>query len=261
MNVADTGHSRLARACRGERSGPRPVWFMRQAGRSLPEYREVRRGVAMLDSCLMPELAAEITLQPVRRHGVDAAVLFSDIVVPLKLAGIDVEIVPGVGPVVASPIRTLDRRPAAPRARPGGARADRGGDPDLHRRTRRDAAARVRGGAVHPRVLPRRGRTVQGAPGHQGDDVRRARRPGPSWPAGWPAPPPPSCGRRCWPGPRRCSSSTPGPAGCRWPTTPSTSPVTRPPCCPRWPTCRCRGSTSGSAPASCCRRCATPAPP
>ena len=107
INVSDTGGSRLAQACRGERSGPRPVWFMRQAGRSLPEYREVRRGVAMLDSCLLPELAAEITLQPIRRHGVDAAVLFSDIVVPLRLAGIDVEIVPGVGPVVANPIRTV----------------------------------------------------------------------------------------------------------------------------------------------------------
>ena len=79
---------------------------MRQAGRSLPEYRKVRGGTGMLEACLTPELAAEITLQPVRRHGVDAAILFSDIVVPLKLAGIDVEIVPGTGPVVANPIRT-----------------------------------------------------------------------------------------------------------------------------------------------------------
>ena len=81
---------------------------MRQAGRSLPEYREVRAGIAMLESCLTPKLAAEITLQPVRRHGVDAAIFFSDIVVPLKLAGIDVEIQPGVGPVVAMPIRAHD---------------------------------------------------------------------------------------------------------------------------------------------------------
>jgi uroporphyrinogen decarboxylase len=79
---------------------------MRQAGRSLPEYREVRRGIGMLESCLQPDLAAEITLQPVRRHRVDAAILFSDIVVPLKLAGLEVEIVAGTGPVVASPIRT-----------------------------------------------------------------------------------------------------------------------------------------------------------
>jgi uroporphyrinogen decarboxylase len=79
---------------------------MRQAGRSLPEYRAVRADTDMLTACLTPELAAEITLQPVRRHGVDAAILFSDIVVPLRLAGIDVRIVPGTGPVVGSPVRT-----------------------------------------------------------------------------------------------------------------------------------------------------------
>jgi uroporphyrinogen decarboxylase len=96
----------LIRAFRGDQPDTLPVWFMRQAGRSLPEYLALREGVAMLDACLRPELAAEITLQPVRRHGVDAAILFSDIVVPLKLAGVDVEIVPGVGPVVADPVRT-----------------------------------------------------------------------------------------------------------------------------------------------------------
>ncbi len=100
-----TGAPLLA-AYRGHRPRTRPVWFMRQAGRSLPEYREVRRGIGMLESCLMPDLAAEITLQPVRRHGVDAAILFSDIVVPLKLAGMDVQIVAGTGPVVAHPVRT-----------------------------------------------------------------------------------------------------------------------------------------------------------
>jgi uroporphyrinogen decarboxylase len=77
---------------------------MRQAGRSLPEYRRIREGVPMLDSCMRPELITEITLQPVRRHGVDAAILFSDIVVPLKAIGVDVEIVTGVGPVIAKPI-------------------------------------------------------------------------------------------------------------------------------------------------------------
>jgi uroporphyrinogen decarboxylase len=96
----------LLRAYRGERPGRLPVWFMRQAGRSLPEYRELRVGTRMLDACLDPALAAEITLQPVRRHGVDAAILFSDIVVPLKLVGVDVEIVPGKGPVLARPVRT-----------------------------------------------------------------------------------------------------------------------------------------------------------
>jgi uroporphyrinogen decarboxylase len=83
-----------------------PVWFMRQAGRSLPEYRKIREGIGMLDSCRRPDLITEITLQPVRRHNVDAAVLFSDIVVPLIAAGIDLDIVAGVGPVIAEPIRT-----------------------------------------------------------------------------------------------------------------------------------------------------------
>lgn len=83
-----------------------PVWFMRQAGRSLPEYRAVRAGIPMLESCQRPDLITEITLQPVRRHGVDAAIFFSDIVVPLRAVGVEVEIVPGVGPVIASPVRT-----------------------------------------------------------------------------------------------------------------------------------------------------------
>ncbi|MDO4911401.1 MAG: uroporphyrinogen decarboxylase [Corynebacterium sp.] len=87
-------------------AAPTPVWFMRQAGRSLPEYLEVREGIPMLDSCFMPELAAEITLQPVRRHNVDAAIFFSDIVVPLKALGIALDIVPGRGPVVDKPLRS-----------------------------------------------------------------------------------------------------------------------------------------------------------
>ena len=99
--------STLIRAARREAVEHTPVWFMRQAGRSLPEYRKVRQGVGMLDSCRMPELVAEITLQPVRRHGVDAAILFSDIVVPLAAVGVDLDIVPGVGPVVAQPFRSL----------------------------------------------------------------------------------------------------------------------------------------------------------
>lgn len=91
-----------------------PVWFMRQAGRSLPEYRRVRAGLPMLESCRRPDLVAEITLQPVRRHGVDAAILFSDIVVPLAAAGIDLDIVPGVGPVVAAPVRDAGAVAALP---------------------------------------------------------------------------------------------------------------------------------------------------
>jgi uroporphyrinogen decarboxylase len=85
---------------------------MRQAGRSLPEYRALRAGVPMLESCTRAELITEITLQPVRRYGVDAAILFSDIMVPLKAVGVDLDIVPGVGPVVAAPVRrSEDLRP------------------------------------------------------------------------------------------------------------------------------------------------------
>jgi uroporphyrinogen decarboxylase len=80
---------------------------MRQAGRSLPEYRALREGVAMLDACMRPDMIIEITMQPVRRHGVDAAILFSDIVLPLKALGVDLDIVPGVGPVIAEPINDL----------------------------------------------------------------------------------------------------------------------------------------------------------
>ncbi|MFW5474901.1 uroporphyrinogen decarboxylase [Knoellia sp. CPCC 206450] len=91
-----------------------PAWFMRQAGRSLPEYRELREGTDMLDACRTPDLVTEITLQPVRRHKVDAAIFFSDIVVPVAAVGVDLSIVPGTGPVVAAPFRTradLDRLP------------------------------------------------------------------------------------------------------------------------------------------------------
>ena len=107
MTTTDT--PLLLRAAAGEQVDHPPVWFMRQAGRSLPEYRELRAAHAstsMLQTCRMPELVTEITMQPVRRHRVDAAVFYSDIVVPLVAAGIDIEIVPGTGPVVAEPIRT-----------------------------------------------------------------------------------------------------------------------------------------------------------
>ncbi len=88
---------------------------MRQAGRSLPEYRALREGTPMLETCRRPDLVAEITLQPVRRYGVDAAILYSDIMVPLKAIGIDLDIVPGVGPVVAEPVRTAaDLAPLRP---------------------------------------------------------------------------------------------------------------------------------------------------
>ncbi|MDX1883080.1 uroporphyrinogen decarboxylase [Mycolicibacterium sp. 120270] len=93
-------------AARGRKPSRVPVWFMRQAGRSLPEYRELRAKNTMMQACFDADLITEITLQPVRRHGVDAAILFSDIVVPLRASGIELDIVPDVGPVIEHPIRT-----------------------------------------------------------------------------------------------------------------------------------------------------------
>lgn len=100
-------NSAFLKAACGEPVPHTPVWFMRQAGRSLPEYLKIREGVTMLDSCMRPEMIVEITLQPVRRYGVDAAIFFSDIVLPLKAVGVDLEIAPGVGPVIANPVRTM----------------------------------------------------------------------------------------------------------------------------------------------------------
>ena len=92
-------------ACAGTRPERVPVWFMRQAGRCLPEYRQLRERHSILEVCRTPELATEVTLQPVRRFGVDAAILFSDIVVPLVPIGIELDIVEGVGPVISKPVR------------------------------------------------------------------------------------------------------------------------------------------------------------
>lgn len=113
MNALPPPHSpqpALLAALNGQRPARTPVWFMRQAGRSLPEYRQLRAQVnlPMLEACLNPQVVAQATLQPVRRHGVDAAIFFSDIMVPLRLAGVDVEIKPQVGPVLSTPIRTRD---------------------------------------------------------------------------------------------------------------------------------------------------------
>ncbi len=121
---ADLASSPFLRAARNQPPSPGrpddrvPVWFMRQAGRSLPEYREIRGVGSILDAIAQPELAAEITLQPVRRYGVDAAILYSDIVVPVSAIGFGVDIAPGVGPVVEHPFRSaadLERlRPLEP---------------------------------------------------------------------------------------------------------------------------------------------------
>lgn len=113
-SAADLSGSAFLKALRGEPVPYTPVWFMRQAGRSLPEYLKVREGVGMLESCMDPDLVVEITMQPVRRYGVDAAIFFSDIVLPLKAVGVDLDIKPGVGPVVAHPVRTLEDVAAIP---------------------------------------------------------------------------------------------------------------------------------------------------
>src|SRR5881394_1212757 len=98
----------LTRAARREPVERTPVWFMRQAGRSLPEYRAVREQHSFWEVAQTPELCAEVTLQPVRRHGVDAAVMFADIMTPVLGMGLDVQLVEGVGPVIETPVRTLD---------------------------------------------------------------------------------------------------------------------------------------------------------
>src|SRR6058998_809932 len=96
----------LVRACRLEPTERTPVWFMRQAGRSLPEYRKIRERYGLFDIVAQPELCAEVTLQPVRRHDVDAAVMFTDIMFPVLVMGVDVELVENVGPVIERPVRT-----------------------------------------------------------------------------------------------------------------------------------------------------------
>jgi uroporphyrinogen decarboxylase len=96
----------LVRAARLEATERTPVWFMRQAGRSLPEYREIRKTHTLFEVCREPELCAEVTLQPVRRHDVDAAVMFADIMLPVLGMGVDVELVENVGPVISEPVRT-----------------------------------------------------------------------------------------------------------------------------------------------------------
>ena len=105
MSIFDT---RFMRACRLEGADTTPVWFMRQAGRMLPEYRKIRERYTLMEVCRQPELCAEVTLQPVRRLGVDAAVMFADIMLPLIGIGVGVELVDNVGPVVAKPVTSMD---------------------------------------------------------------------------------------------------------------------------------------------------------
>ena len=232
-------------------TGRVPVWFMRQAGRSLPEYRELRHGISMLESCSQPDLVAEITLQPVRRYGVDAAIFYSDIMVPLRAAGVDLEIVSGQGPIIANtgpagcrpgPDPAAGARRAVVRHR--GGRAAGG-------RARTDAADRVRRGAVHPGQLSGRGRAEQGLRPDQGDDDQRAGAVGRALlPAGRAVshlPADPGRRRRLGGAAVRLLGRQPERGGLR-PVRPAVlGPGARAP----WPTPACRGSTSAWAPPSC----------
>ena len=118
--VAGHRDSDFVRACWSLPHDRVPVWFMRQAGRSLPEYRGLRGDGSILEAIRQPEVAAEITLQPVRRYGVDAAILFSDIVTPAAAVGFGVDIRPGVGPVIEQPVAAAEDlarlRPLEPEA-------------------------------------------------------------------------------------------------------------------------------------------------
>ncbi len=101
-------HARFLRACQRLPTDATPVWFMRQAGRYMPEYRRIRERYSLLEICRQPELAAEVTLQPVRALGVDAAILFADILLPVIPLGVGLEFAPGEGPVIQRPVHSLE---------------------------------------------------------------------------------------------------------------------------------------------------------
>ena len=167
----------LVRAARREPVERTPVWFMRQAGRSLPEYRAIRERHSFFEVAGTPELCAEVTLQPVRRHGVDAAVLFADIMSPVLGMGIDVELVEGVGPVVEQPVASRADVERLRVTEPDGAILE------AMRIVARELAEEKAlvgfcGGAVHGRGLPRRGEADPRLRPHEGAHVPRARRRG-----------------------------------------------------------------------------------
>ena len=224
---------------------------MRQAGRSLPEYRAVRERLDLFGICRRPDVCAEVTLQPVAAHGVDAAVIYSDIMLPVVGMGVGVEIVEGVGPVVAKPIRREADVEPADDARPRGvpslrARVD---PPRARRAASREGSRRLRRRAVHGRRLPRRRRAEPELHRDEAAHVRRAghlaRVDGPARGRvrGLSSPP------RRRPEPTRSSSSTRGSGSSRPRTTASSSRRTRRACSPRR---ACRPSTSRQAVPTCC---------
>ena len=220
--------SDFLRACRMEPHRRVPVWFMRQAGRSLPEYRAVRGAGSILDAIADPDRAAEITLQPVRRYGVDAAILFSDIVVPAHAVGFGVDVVPGTGPVIERPFAA---RGDLDRLRP----LDPGADTPYVIETVRRAVAALEvpliGFAGAPFTVA--SYLVEGGPSPPTTSGPR-----PSWSAtrrcgtiSWtasPTSPSPRCCRRWRQERPRCSCSTAGPGRCRRTSTGGVSPPTPP---------------------------------
>ena len=248
-------------AYRGHRGERAPVWFMRQAGRSLPEYRELRVGTRMLDACLDPEMASEITLQPVRRHHVDAGIFFSDIVIPLKLAGVGVDIVAGRGPVLEKPVRTaadvaalpaLDPAALEPIARPSRARSPSSATPrSSASRARRSRSPRTSSRAARARTTSRPARLMHADPDAWDALMRWAPRSRAS-----------SCARRSWRRQRRAALRLVGRRPLARRLHAARRPGVRARARPRAhdpprPTSTCRSSTSASARASCSARCAT----
>ena len=155
-------------------SNGRPCGSCARPGRSLPEYREIRKTHTLFEVCQEPELCAEVTLQPVRRHDVDAAVMFADIMLPLLGMGVDVELVENVGPVIAEPIRTRRRRRAADDARSGGVGPvhPRRGPDRAPRASPRPGRDRLLRRPLHRRRLPDRGQAEPRVPPGEAADVR-----------------------------------------------------------------------------------------
>ena len=191
----------LVRAARREEVERTPVWFMRQAGRSLPEYRAIREKHAFFEVAHTPELCAEVTLQPVRRHDVDAAVMFADIMTPVLGMGIDVRLVEGVGPVIDEPVRTLADVERLRIPDPEEAFA-----PVLEAVAARTRGAAARSGRrrllrrpVHGRRVPRRGEAEPRVRAHEEPHARASPRSGThssrSSPRRSPATSPPRCAR------------------------------------------------------------------
>ena len=236
---------------------------MRQAGRSLPEYRAARGAGSILDAIARPELVAELTRQPVDRYGTDAAILFSDIVVPVAAIGFGVDVAPGTGPVVAEPFRSKDD---LQRLRPL--------EPETDTRYVIDAVRILADGLDVPLIGFAGGPftvasyLVEGGPSKNFTRIKalmlgRTGRSGTTWSSGSPTWPWPRCGPSSTPARRRSRSSTAGPGSSPRATTRSWSCPRPPGCSPNWPspTPASPPSCSAWAPASCCPRWPPPGAP